>query len=147
MRIDSSVIINAPLEKVAAYFADPQYLKDYQEGFLRKELVSGLDGEVGAVSAIYYQYGNDEMEIRETVLSNELPNSFFARYHHKHMDNTMQCNFVALSENQTRYDSVIEYTRINWVVPRLVSILFPNLMRKPPQKWMDNFKKLVEAAN
>lgn len=40
--------INQPLEKVAALFADPQYLKEYQDGFVRKTLISGEEGKDGA---------------------------------------------------------------------------------------------------
>ena len=129
---------------VAKYFANPQYLSEYQEGFLRKELVSGEAGQPGAVSKMYYQMGKGEMELTETITSNNLPHSFEGHYHHKHMDNTMKCTFTALSADQTRYESDIEYTRINWIMPKLMAILFPGAYRKPAERWMRNFKEFVE---
>lgn len=144
MKFSGSIDIDKPQHVVAAFFADPQHLGEYQEGFLRKELVSGTAGQDGAVSKMYYQMGKGEMELTETITSNQLPEVFEGHYHHKHMDNTMKCRFIALSDNKTRYTSEIEYTRINWVMPRLMAMLFPGMFRKPAQRWMNNFKEFVE---
>lgn len=144
MKFKGYVDINKPISKVTELFADPQYLGNYQEGFVKKVLVSGTQGEDGAVSKMYYKYGKNDMELTETIVANRLPDSFDAIYHHKHMDNTMKCNFTALSENKTRYEYEVEYTRINWIMPRLMAILFPGMYRKPAAKWMNNFKEFVE---
>ncbi len=143
MKFTGSIEINKPLELVAKLFADPNHLGEYQEGFEKKELVSGNAGEEGAVSKMYYKQGKHEMELTETILSNHLPNSFEAFYHHKHMDNTMKCTFTDLG-GKTRYETEVEYTRINWVMPRLIAILFPSMYRKPARRWMHNFKLFVE---
>ncbi|MCZ6595403.1 MAG: hypothetical protein O6943_10895 [Bacteroidetes bacterium] len=58
-----------PIKKVTDLFADPKNLKEYQDGFIRKEPVSGKEGEV---SKMYYKYGNREMELTETITKNEL---------------------------------------------------------------------------
>ncbi len=144
MKFKGSIDIKAPIDKVTAFFADPKYLKEYQEGFIRKELISGTPGTAGAKSKMYYKMGKGEMELTETVTSNELPHRFEGHYHHKHMDNTMVCTFSVLGDNETRYESEIEYTRINWIMPRLMAILFPSMYRKPAQRWMNNFKVFVE---
>ena len=140
------VEINQPREKVVELFADPQYLGEYQDGFQRKELISGEAGEDGAVSKMYYQSGNRNMELTETITANCLPESFEASYHHTHMDNTMKCTFVKLNQKQTRYEYEFEYTRINWVMPRLMAILFPNMYRKQGEKWMQQFKAFAERS-
>ncbi|MEP1097367.1 MAG: SRPBCC family protein [Cyclobacteriaceae bacterium] len=144
MKFSGSIDINQPIEKVAAIFADPESLKEYQEGFVKKELISGVTGEDGAVSMMYYKNGKHEIELKETITANQLPHSFEAFYHHKHMDNTLKCRFTALADNKTRYESEVEYTRINWLMPRLMAILFPSMYRKPAEKWMKNFKELAE---
>mgnify|MGYP001546428379 CR=1 FL=1 len=145
MKIKGSLEINKPQNIVAELFADPNYLKEYQDGFQKKELINGQMGQDGAVSRMYYAQGKRTMELTETIRANRLPDSFEAFYHHKHMDNTMVCNFVPLSENKTRYDYEFEYTRINWVIPRLIAILFPSMYRKQGEKWMLQFKEFVEA--
>ena len=147
MKFIGYVDINQSQTKVAELFADPQYLGEYQEGFQRKELVEGEAGQVGAVSKLYYKYGKREMELTETVTSNNLPNSFEAHYHHKHMDNTMKCNFIILNDNETRYEYEFEYTRINWFMPKLMAILFPSMYRKQGERWMQNFKNFAERQS
>ena len=136
--------INQSLDKVAELFADPNNLKEYQDGFIRKTHISGNKGQVGAVSKMYYKHGKNEMELTETITKNDLPYTFEASFHHKHMDNTMKCNFIALNDNKTRYEYEYEYTRINWVMPRLMAILFPSMYKKPAEKWLRQFKAFAE---
>ncbi len=147
MKFNGSIEINQSIDVVTKLFADPNNIKEYQEGFEKKVLVSGDEGQDGAISKMYYKQGKHEMELTETITSNKLPNSFEAFYHHKHMDNTMKCTFTDLGNNKTRYDTEIEYTRINWVMPRLIAILFPSMYRKPAQRWFDNFKTFAEKQN
>ncbi|MBV6645544.1 MAG: SRPBCC family protein [Cyclobacteriaceae bacterium] len=144
MKFEGSIIINQSIDKVTALFNDPKYLKEYQEGFVRKELVSGMEGQNGAISKMYYQHGKREMILKETVRSNQLPHSFEAFYEHRHMDNIMKCSFIKLDDHTTKYQVEVQYTRINWVLPRLMALLFPNMYKKPARRWMENFKRLAE---
>ncbi len=144
MKFIGSVNINQPREIVVQFFMDVDYLKEYQDGFIKKELVKGIPGENGAVSKMYYKYGKRPMVLTETIINNKLPNSFEAHYHHIHMDNTMKCTFTEISQDKTRYEYEFEYTRINWFLPKLIAILFPNMYRKQGEKWMKQFKAFVE---
>ena len=145
MKFEGHIDIQQSIEIVTQLFADPQYLGEYQEGFVKKELISGTAGQKGAVSNMYYQHGKHKMELKETILKNELPGAFEAFYHHKHMDNTMRCTFEEIGDQQTRYSWKVDYTRINWVMPRLIAILFPGAYTKPAKKWMENFKQFAES--
>ena len=136
--------INKSKSVVAKLFADPTHLGEYQDGFQSKELISGEAGQDGAISRMMYKYGKRDMELTETITSNNLPDSFEAYYHHVHMDNTMKCRFEALDENTTRYHYEFEYTRISWFMPKLIAILFPGMYRKQGEKWMQQFKEFVE---
>lgn len=144
MKFKASIDIDQPQQLVADLFANPEHLGEYQDGFIKKELINGKAGEEGAVSKMYYKFGKGQMEITETVVSNQLPNSFEGHYHHKHMDNTLITTFTALSDTQTRYEAKGEYTRISWVMPKLMAILFPGMFRKQVYKWMENFKAFAE---
>ncbi|KZS42541.1 hypothetical protein AWE51_03610 [Aquimarina aggregata] len=144
MKYKGSIDINQPLAIVTALFADSKNLVKYQDGFQKKELIKGTEGQDGTVSKLYYKSDKHEMELTETIIANRLPHTFEAFYHHKHMDNTMKTTFTALSDEQTRYETEVEYTRINWVMPKLIAILFPSMYRKPGERWMKNFKTLAE---
>ena len=144
MKFKGSIDIDQPRNKAVELFADPKNLKQYQDGFVKKKLVSGTEGKDGAVSKMYYKYGKRDMELTETITENRLPDSFEASYHHKHMDNTMKCSFVVLKNNRTNYEYEFEYTRINWIMPKLMAILSPSMYRKQGEKWMKQFKEFVE---
>ncbi len=144
MKFKGSIEITKSREEVVKYFEDPKYLKEYQDGFVSKELVSGTAGKEGAVSKMMYKYGKRDMELTETILTNNLPEYFESSYHHIHMDNFMRCKFISLDDNRTRYEYEFEYTRINWVMPKLIAILFPGMYRKQGEKWMKQFKEFVE---
>ncbi len=145
MKHQGYIDIDRSIELVTKIFADPQYLGEYQDGFIKKVLVSGEPGQTGSVSKMYYENRKHKMELTETIISNQLPDLFEASFYHIHMDNTMKCKFKALSPNQTRYQYTYEYTRINWLMPRLMAILFPSMYKRPAEKWLRQFKEFVEA--
>lgn len=144
MKFNCSVTINQPLEKVVKLFKDSNNKKAYQTGFLRQELVSGEEGQKGAISKIYFKSGSQEMELTETIITNQLPHTFIGQYHHRLMDNTMKSTFTKINTLQTRYVTEIEYTEFRGMMPKLMAYFFPDTFRKPPQKWLNNFKKFVE---
>ena len=45
MKFIASIDIDQSQDIVAKLFADPKYLKDYQDGFMKKELISGEMGQ------------------------------------------------------------------------------------------------------
>ena len=145
MKFKLSVEINLPKEKVAAYFADPQYLGAYQDGFQRKELQSGIDGQEGAISKMYYLQGRRKLELTETIVKNQLPDVFEGYYHHEHMDNTMKCTFTTIGDDKTRYDSEIDYIAVRGFIPKLMFKFFPSMFKKQAEKWMLQFKSFVES--
>ena len=147
MKFTGSIEINQPLQIVADLFADPDNLSEYQDGFVRRQLVSGPAGEDGAVSKLYYMNRGREMVLTETIVANRLPNSFEAHYHHKHMDNTLTTTFTALGENRTRYETEGEYVALRGLVPRLMARVFPGVFTKQAQRWLDNFKTFAEGQH
>lgn len=144
MKHQGHIDIDKPIDEVAAIFANPDYLKEYQDGFIKKEHLSGDAQQTGAKAMMYYEHGGRSMELEETIIANDLPQNFEAFYHHKHMDNTMKVRFEALSDQQTRYHYEYHYTRINWILPKLMAILFPGMYSKPAEKWLQQFKEFVE---
>lgn len=144
MIFKGSIDINKPREKVVNFFMDVDCLKEYQDEFVKKELIKGIAGENGTVSKMHYKYGKRPLVLTETITNNNLPNSFEAHYHHIHMDNTLKFSFSEISQDKTQYEYEFEYTRINWFLPKLIAILFPSMYRKQGEKWMKKFKEFVE---
>ncbi len=55
MKFTCTVDIDSPKNTVAEMFADPNNLQYVQEGFKSKTLISGKEGEEGAVSKMVYE--------------------------------------------------------------------------------------------
>jgi hypothetical protein len=146
MKFTCSIDINKPKNEVVKFFENPKYLKEYQDGFISKELIKGKEGENGAVSKLFYEMkmGKGDMELIETIIDNKLPDSFYASYHHKHMDNTMLCKFEAITDTTTKYISEINYTEFRGFIPKTLGLFFPNMFKKQVNKWLVNFKNFVE---
>ncbi len=145
MKFINTVVINRPIETVFTLFKDPTYLKEYQDGFVKKLLISGREGEVGVVSEMNSQNGKTTMLITETILVSRFPEAFVGSYHHKHMDNTMNCKFERLDSNSTRYISEVEYTEFRGLLPKILAFLFPKMFKNQVKKWMINFKEFAEG--
>lgn len=144
MKFKGSTIINRDKSLVADLFINTDYLKEYQDGFQRKELVSGDAGKEGAVSTMYFDDGKRKMVLTETVTKNNLPDSFEAFYHQEHMDNTMLCEFKDLGDGRTEYAYEFDYVAIRGFMPKLMFKLFPSMFGKQGEKWMVQFKAFVE---
>lgn len=141
MKFTCSIIIDKPIKEVADAFLDPECMKQSHQGFIGKELISGNANEVGAKYKLIYK----KFEMTETITNNDLPDSFSGLYEHKHMTNTMNSTFDAISENQTKFSAEIEYTHFNGFVIKVMAKLFPGMFKKQGDKWLQRFKAYVES--
>jgi len=144
MKFTCTIDIELPVSKVTQLFADPNNLKEYQEGFISKELLEGIEGQNGAISLLKYKQGKGVMKLTETIVDNSLPDYFIGHYHHTHMDNIMHCRFISLGENKTLYESEIEYTVFRGFLPKMMGFLFPSMFKNQVQKWLESFKLFAE---
>lgn len=143
MHFHCQIDIKAPLGNVVDIFLNPDNLVHVQEGFVSKTLISGAEGKEGAVSKMVYK----KLELKETILKNNLPDEFLGLYEHKHTTNTMRVSFEALEDNLTRYHSEIEYTKLNGFLINILAKLFPAMFKKQVEKWMLKFKTFAEKIN
>ena len=144
MRFTCTIEVNAPISKVAQLFDNKNKLKEWQDGFVSYEPVSGKPGTKGAIARVNYKTGKNTFALTETILVKNMPNEITALYEHKHMTNTMSNIFTALNAGKTRLETEIHYTKFNGFVPRLMASLMPGMFKKQTQKWLDSFKVFAE---
>jgi len=146
LKYSCETIINLPLEKTAKLWNDSKFFKEWQDGFEKIELLSGIENTKGAVSMIYFS-GKQEMELKESIISIDLPHEKIGLYEHKHMTNTQKTNFEKINETQTRFISEVEYLQFNGIMIKLMARIFPGMFQKQSQKWMEQFRAFVEGRN
>jgi hypothetical protein len=147
MKFTCSIIIQQPRTRVVELFSNPKYLKHYQKNFIEKKLVSGTEGTSHAKSKLYYKMGKGIMVLTETIVNNNLPESFHGHYHHKDMDNTMDSYFDVVDSNTTKYTVDIHYIAFRGVLANTMRLLFPFILKKQVKKWMANFKTFSESRS
>lgn len=146
MKFTCSVEINQSIDKVSELFNDTRNLKEWQDGFISLDHISGTKGEPGAKSRIRYKAGRHEIELIETITEKDLPHTFKGTYEAKQMANTMKNRFISLGPDHTRWEAEIEYIRISSFMMKIMATLFPGMFRKQTQKWLDQFKAFAEGS-
>jgi len=74
---DTSTLVDKPIEETWAVISDVSKVGDWIQGFVKAELVSGTEGEVGAVSNIYIEEQGTQMMMIETITAS-IPNEKIA---------------------------------------------------------------------
>ncbi len=146
MKFSCQVEINAPIDQVLELFVNPDNLKEWQDGFISHDHVSGNPGEKDAKSKFIYKSGRNTIELIETIRINKLPEEFLALYEAKQMINTMSSSFTQIDESKTLYTSNLEYISFHGFLPKLMAKLAPSMFQKQTQKWLDQFKEFVERT-
>jgi len=145
MEFRNQIKINAPQEFVASYIRQSEYFDQWQDDFQSATLLSGELNEKGAKTRLMYKFGKSDMELIETIRENNLPHFFEALYEHKHMDNTMLSTFEDQGDNTTLYNTHVEYIELKGFMIKVMAKLFSGKFKKGPEKWMQQFKTMVEA--
>jgi len=140
MKFNCEVSISLPKLKVVELWKDEKNLVHWQDDFVGIDLISGEKATVGSQYLIRYK----KLELKETLLEYNMPDSMLGLYEHKMMSNTMKNTFSVINENQTLWKAEIEYTQIKGFM-KIISKLFPSLFKKQTQKWLNQFKQFAES--
>jgi hypothetical protein len=144
MNFICGVDIEVPIDKVVALFNDPNNFKEWQDGFISYETISGTPRTIGSKSKINFDNGKHKIELLETIKVMNLPAEMTALYEHKHMVNTMINRFTELPGQKTRFTTDMGYYKFIGLMPKLMALIMPGMFKKQNQKWLDQFKKFAE---
>lgn len=145
MELRNEILIDAPWEFVASYIRRNDHFDKWQDDFQSATLLEGDKDQIGAKTRMLYKFGKSDMELIETVKSNNLPHSFEALYEHKHMDNTMYSSFEDKGDGKTLYATQVNYIELKGLMMKIMAKLFSGKFKKGPEKWMQQFKVFVES--
>ena len=143
MKFKLESVINKPLTDVWKAFENPESLSKWQPSLTKVELLSGTQGQSGAVSKLTYEEGGREFSLVEKVTYRDEPNQFDNVYENDFTDNPMRNKFVERSENQTLWVVEAEYKFKTFAMKLLGPLLKRNFVRRT-QKDMERFREFVE---
>ena len=144
MKYTCSIDIELPRDRVVALFDDRANYKRWMPGLKSLERVSGVPGEVGAVTRLTFVWGRREMTMTETVLQRQLPDRVDLVYESPGSRNPSTHRFIALGPELTRYeqDSAFETDKLMF---KLMQLVMPGWFRKHTLMYMTAFKEFAES--
>lgn len=131
------------MEEVVRFFKNPDHYKEWMEGLQSMKFVSGNHGEVGTKTQFHFKMGKREIEMLETVLTNDLPREYSVSYEAKGVYNIVTNRFEKISETKTRYKTDQEFRFQGFM--KLIGWLMPGVFKKQSKKYLQDFKRFAEA--
>ena len=145
MRYETEIIINLPRARVIELFDSFDNLKQWQEGLISYEHISGEPGKPGATTRLLYDMGRRRMEMIETIIERNLPDEFSATYDASGVHNIVR-NIFYDEEEQTRWVLDSDFQFRSYM--RIVSLFIPNSsFRNQTRSSMESFKRFAENAS
>ena len=144
MKYSSEIVIDRPLSKVIELFDNQDNLKEWMEGLISFEPISGEPGQVGAKSGLKFKTDRGEMEMIETVTVRNLPKEFTGTYEAKGVFNIVKNIFIPISETKTKYITEQEFQFQGFM--KIIGFLMPGAFKKQSMKYLVAFKEFVERT-
>lgn len=140
-KINNSVNISAPVEKVFAYVSDPVNLPEWMGSL--SEVTDATGSGVG--QHYRWKYNMVGIPLRgESTITEYVPNERFATESKSGIENTFSFAF-APDEGGTRLDVEVDYTIPVPVLGKLAEQLVLKRNRREADMWMANLKERLEV--
>ena len=144
MKYATEVTIDLPRDQVIPLFDSSDNMGKWQDGFISMEHVSGEPGQPGAVSALKYEMRGREVDMKETVESNNLPDEMTFIFEVDNVWNRHE-NLFYDEGSKTRWVTNTEF-RCTGLMMRAMTFLMPGMFKRETLKQMNAFKAFAESA-
>lgn len=142
MKYKQEIMIKRPRNEVVEKFSNPENMKHWQRGFIFMKPINGELGAEGSQNLLKYKMGTREIEMKETILKNDLPIKFTATYEAKGVYNFQRNRFEDTPEKHTRWISENEFRFSGFM--KLFGWVMPGAFKKQSRKYMEDFKAFIE---
>jgi len=142
MKYTVDIEINKPVDEVIKLFDNPDNMKEWMEGLVNFEPISGTPGQPGAKSRLKFKMGKREIEMIETVTVRNLPDEFTGTYEAKGVFNIVKNRFEELPDNRTKYITEQEFHFKGFM--KLIGFFMPGAFKKQSLKYLKDFKTFAE---
>ncbi len=144
MKFKLELIINKPRAEVWKAFDNPENMSKWQHSLTKFELLSGTQGQPGAISKLTYEERGREFSLIEKVTYRDEPNRFDGVYENEFTDNPIHNTFIERGENETLWVIETEFKFKTFVMKLFGPLMKKNFMTRT-QRDMERFKELAES--
>lgn len=143
MKYHVFVDIKLPLQKTVALFSDLENRKQWMNGLVEAEHLSGIPNQKGAMTRLVFQDGKRRTELIETITYVNLPEEISGSFDAGDIFYRITNRFEAIDKQLTRYHTYNHYEfqgKSRWI-----AILLPNTFKKQTLEQMISFKNWAEG--
>ena len=144
MKYTLELLINKPRPEVWEAFDDPQNIKKWQRSLISLEMISGKQGQPGAVSKRTYEEHGNQFSLTEKIGYREEPDRFDSTFENEFAVNTVKNTFIEKTNEQTLWQVETEYKFKTLLMRFLGPFVKKNYLART-QKDMEWFKQMVEG--
>lgn len=143
LRYSTEVTVARSRDDVIAIIQDPAQAPHWMEGFVSAEPIEGEPWATGSKSRLTFKMGKRDMEMVETILTNNLPDGYHVEYTTDGVRNEIENRLIAVSDTETRWemDNVFEF---GGFMMKLMGGLMPFMFKKQTATYAQNFKAYAE---
>jgi hypothetical protein len=139
MKFKLELILNKPRAEVWKAFTNPSNMSKWQSSLTKTELLSGMQGQPGAVSKLTFEENGREFSLIEKVTTRDEPNQYDVVYENEFTDNPMRHSFKEQGDNETLWIVEAEFKFKTFAMKLLGPLLKKNFVRRT-QKDMGVFQ-------
>lgn len=143
MKYTLELEIDQPREVVGELIGDPELRAAWQPDLLGIELLEGEPGKTGSIAIIKYRMGQAVLEMKETIVENQLPDHFACTYEADKVWNLVVNAFEDTPSGGTKWVFTSEFRCRGFL--KILAILLPGMFRKQSLKYMKQFKDYAEG--
>lgn len=144
MKYSTEITIDLPRQRVIELFDNEENIFKWMEGLKSFDHLEGEPGKVGAKSEMKFEMGKRKIEMVETILERDLPDSFKMSYESAGVYNEVGNFFSEIDADHTLYRTE-HYFRFDGWGMKVMAFLMPGLFKKQSAKYMKDFKAFAEA--
>lgn len=142
MKYTCAVEINLSRDEMLAKLDNADNMYKWQQGLIAHEFTHGEPGEVGSKMKLQYKMGKREMEMTETILGKNWPETWDMSYDAKGVHNICNNRFLDLGPNKSKWEMDSEFQLKGFM--KVMGWLMPGMFKKQTNKMLKAFKDFAE---
>ncbi len=142
MKFTAEVEIAKPLEELIVLIQDPENTLQWLEGLRSVKHVSGEERQAGAVSKVVFDSAAGRLHIKETVISNKLPDEYIMCYEGPGYTSYSNYYFEKLSGDSSKF-GMVQQVELKGAL-KLASGLVKGKMNQQLGRSAESFKRFAE---
>ncbi len=131
------------MDQAVGLLNDEHRLKQWQDDFVSLQCLTGKFNQTGAMYIFNYQFYGRNMEVRSTVIENNLPTDYSAKLILQGMEMESVMAICELPNNKIKWTVQIKFIPKSFIF-KILSVIKPSTFMTITNNSLESFKSLLE---